>query len=74
MYISSNGYISFSGEQASLHGAASNPETTVVPSSEAKPDNAIFVYWTDLDFTECDQRGDCYISLTRAEDSTTVTW
>ena len=39
LYISSNGYISFSGEQAT-DGA-----TTIIPSHGAKPDDAIFVYW-----------------------------
>jgi hypothetical protein len=45
LYISTNGYISFSGEQATDGG------TTIIPLHGAKPDDAIFVYWTDLDFT-----------------------
>ena len=37
-FVSSNGYISFSGAQAG------DGETTVIPSSLAKPDDAIFAY------------------------------
>lgn len=59
LYISSNGYISFSGEQTGDSGQASNPETTVIPSAGAKPDDSIFVYWTDFDFTNS---GEIYVT------------
>jgi hypothetical protein len=68
LYISTNGYISFSGDQAT-DGA-----TTVIPSHGAKPDDAIFVYWTDLDFS--DKAGGSpglYASTVRGE-SLTITW
>ena len=38
--------ISFAGPQTGDSGQASNPETTVIPSAGAKPDDAIFAYWT----------------------------
>lgn len=72
LYISANGYISFSGDQTGDSGQASNPETTVIPSAGSKPDDAIFAYWTDLDFSK---GGDVYISTgTAPEDGTTITW
>ena len=66
--------ISFSGDQTGDSGQSSNPETTTIPSDDAKPDDAIFVYWTDLDFSN---GGEIYISAPRrfaGSDSVTITW
>jgi hypothetical protein len=65
LYISANGYISFSGDQAT------DGTTTIIPSSAAKPDDAIFAYWTDLDLS---QSGKIYVKLDSAVNSLTVTW
>ena len=67
--------ISFSGDQTGDSGQSSNPETTTIPSDDAKPDDAIFVYWTDLDFSN---GGEIYISAEsepgQFADSVTITW
>ena len=63
--------ISFAGSQTGDHGESSNPETTVIPSAGAKPDDAIFAYWTDLDFSK---GGEVYISTNEEEQTSTITW
>ena len=63
--------ISFSGPQTGDSGQVSNPETTVIPSAGAKPDDAIFAYWTDLDFSK---GGEVYISTNEEEQTSTITW
>ena len=63
--------ISFAGPQTGDSGQASNPETTVIPSAGAKPDDAIFAYWTDLDFSK---GGELCISTNEEEQTSTITW
>ena len=43
----------------------------MIPSAGAKPDDAIFAYWTDLDFSK---GGEVYISTNEEEQTSTITW
>ena len=77
LLVLTDGYISFSGEQTGDSGQASNPETTVIPSAGAKPDDTVFAYWTDMDFSK---GGEVYYTFDdgtmddEGVGSLTVTW
>ena len=53
MFISTNGYISFSNTLLTKGNKKAQAGTAPIPSQAAHPDDAIFVYWTDLDFSAC---------------------
>ena len=78
IFVHTNGYVSFAGEQEGSH------QTAPIPSQGAKPDDSIFVYWTDLDFRGC-ANGDpgfdaCTIAFTFDDsdslyfDTWTISW